>query len=220
MSVAKALYDFNLDAGFENCMTFHAGDIVHIIEKRDDGWWQGSSETSIGWFPGNYMEELPPPPTPEVDDAPPPPPPEEPAFARAQQEPAKPVDLTQGLASVAAAKKAKANKRKSRAFIKARAMIDFVPNAYDDDAIGFKKGEEIVIFEQNPTGQWKGKNADGRVGYFPNRYVSLVDSDDEDDDDDDDDDDLPVDGLSFPSTYLLHHHLLFSFFFFFFFFLQ
>lgn len=42
----------------EDELSLNAGEIVYVLEKCDDGWYVGSSETSgvFGTFPGNYVE--------------------------------------------------------------------------------------------------------------------------------------------------------------------
>ena len=189
---SKALYDFNLDGGFENCMSFSAGELITLIEKREDGWWQGVTPNSQGWFPGNYVsmveEEAPPPPPAQEDEPPPPPPPAEGGATVAAAAASTPTSYL-----TPAQRKERAKKRASKAFGLARALIDYVPNAYDDDAIGFKKNDEITVMEKNPTGQWKGKNQEGKIGYFPGRYIELHD---DDEDDDEDDGGIPADGMA------------------------
>lgn len=52
------------------------GDTVIILQKGDDGWWEGTIGEKTGWFPSNYVEEenggensvLLPPPPPTDDD--------------------------------------------------------------------------------------------------------------------------------------------------------
>ena len=36
------------------------GDSLVVLEKEQDGWWRGRCGNRIGWFPFNYVEELPP----------------------------------------------------------------------------------------------------------------------------------------------------------------
>ena len=36
--------------------------MVNVISKQEDGWWEGKSyrlKGKTGFFPGNYVEELP-----------------------------------------------------------------------------------------------------------------------------------------------------------------
>ena len=40
-------------------MKFKKGDIITITQKEDGGWWEGTLDGKTGWFPSNYVEELP-----------------------------------------------------------------------------------------------------------------------------------------------------------------
>ena len=219
---AKVLYDFNLDGAHANCMVLHLGEIIGVIEKREDGWWQGFTNESHGWFPGNYVEEVPlselspPTPTSGLDT------PTSDTRSRSETQtssetgsetPTK-VSFSIDESEVKPRKSSqegKSRRPKSRAFVVSKANSDYTPNAYDDDAIGFQKGDEIVIFEQNPTGQWKGKNVQGKIGYFPSRYVEI-----EDENNFDDLDDGLEDGFNFYLSFFFFFFFFFPFFFFFF----
>ena len=53
---AKALYDYA--ASGDEDLALKQGDIVHILEKFDDGWWSGHSQGRTGLFPGSYVQML------------------------------------------------------------------------------------------------------------------------------------------------------------------
>ena len=40
-------------------LKFKKGDIITITQKEDGGWWEGTLDGKTGWFPSNYVEELP-----------------------------------------------------------------------------------------------------------------------------------------------------------------
>uniref|UniRef100_A0A0N5AWI9 Intersectin-1 n=1 Tax=Syphacia muris TaxID=451379 RepID=A0A0N5AWI9_9BILA len=55
----KAVAAFEATA--DNQLSLHVGDVVHIRNKSDAGWWQGemvgtNGVKKVGWFPGNYVE--------------------------------------------------------------------------------------------------------------------------------------------------------------------
>jgi myosin-1 len=51
----KALFDFEgADAGE---LPLKAGDVITILKKREDGWWEGRTKGKSGIFPGNYVSE-------------------------------------------------------------------------------------------------------------------------------------------------------------------
>ena len=37
-------------------LTLQKGDIVEVLEKREDGWWKGRLGQKMGWFPSNYIQ--------------------------------------------------------------------------------------------------------------------------------------------------------------------
>lgn len=54
----RALYKYLPQNSDE--LELQEGDIVHVLEKCDDGWYVGSSQRSgcFGTFPGNYVERV------------------------------------------------------------------------------------------------------------------------------------------------------------------
>jgi len=50
-----AIYDYNADK--EDELTFQEGQIIYVLKKNDDGWWEGVMEGITGLFPGNYVEQ-------------------------------------------------------------------------------------------------------------------------------------------------------------------
>lgn len=39
---------------------FDKGDIITVTKVVEGGWWEGVCRGKVGWFPGNYVEDLPP----------------------------------------------------------------------------------------------------------------------------------------------------------------
>ena len=52
----QALYDFEPQE--EGELRMRKGDIVTVLEKVDQNWWQGTCEGRSGWFPVPYIKEL------------------------------------------------------------------------------------------------------------------------------------------------------------------
>eukprot|EP00088_Acartia_fossae_P009026 TRINITY_DN14354_c0_g1_i4.p1 TRINITY_DN14354_c0_g1~~TRINITY_DN14354_c0_g1_i4.p1 ORF type:complete len:687 (-),score=167.82 TRINITY_DN14354_c0_g1_i4:336-2396(-) len=50
-----AIYDYNADK--EDELTFTEGQIIYVVKKNDDGWWEGVMDGITGLFPGNYVEQ-------------------------------------------------------------------------------------------------------------------------------------------------------------------
>ena len=40
-------------------LKFKKGDIITITQKEDGGWWEGTLDGKTGWFPSNYVEDMP-----------------------------------------------------------------------------------------------------------------------------------------------------------------
>ena len=54
----KAIYDYTKDRDDE--LTFLTGEIIYIVKKNDDGWYEGVMNGVNGLFPGNYVETVSP----------------------------------------------------------------------------------------------------------------------------------------------------------------
>ena len=54
----KAIYDYTKDRDDE--LTFVTGEIIYIVKKNDDGWYEGVMNGVNGLFPGNYVETVSP----------------------------------------------------------------------------------------------------------------------------------------------------------------
>ena len=53
---AKALYDYAPQNGDE--LELHVDDVIEVLNKQEDGWWEGQVGGRRGVFPANYVEEL------------------------------------------------------------------------------------------------------------------------------------------------------------------
>lgn len=61
-AIGVALVKYNYQAQQRDELSLTKGAKVLILEKSNDGWWKGQSNTQVGWFPSNYTQEE------EVDD--------------------------------------------------------------------------------------------------------------------------------------------------------
>ena len=42
-------------ASKEDELGFNEGDVIHVLEKADGGWWNGECNGKVGWFPEAYV---------------------------------------------------------------------------------------------------------------------------------------------------------------------
>ena len=52
-----AKYDFVGTTDIE--LEFKKGSVIQVIEKADNGWWQGVHRGQVGWFPESYIDPTP-----------------------------------------------------------------------------------------------------------------------------------------------------------------
>ncbi|KAK4147805.1 P-loop containing nucleoside triphosphate hydrolase protein [Dichotomopilus funicola] len=84
--MAKVLYDF---AGQrDNELPIHAGEVIEIVQKENNGWWLAKTPGGQAWVPAAYVEEQVA--APVVAPRPPPPPPAATNGAAARAKPAAP----------------------------------------------------------------------------------------------------------------------------------
>lgn len=55
-NLARALYDY--DPQRDDELEFKEGDIITILYKNEDDWYEGILDGRRGLFPSNYVEEL------------------------------------------------------------------------------------------------------------------------------------------------------------------
>ncbi|KAH6912619.1 cell division control protein 25 [Coprinopsis sp. MPI-PUGE-AT-0042] len=51
-----ALHDYNPEYGNgTDTLSFHTGQIIHVLNRDPSGWWDGEIDGKRGWFPSNYV---------------------------------------------------------------------------------------------------------------------------------------------------------------------
>lgn len=50
-----AMHDFAPQQQDANCLSFRAGQVIHVLNRDNSGWWDGELEGQRGWFPSNYV---------------------------------------------------------------------------------------------------------------------------------------------------------------------
>jgi len=56
-TLVRAVYKFKGSNNDE--LKFKKGDVITITQQEDGGWWEGTLDGKTGWFPSNYVEEMP-----------------------------------------------------------------------------------------------------------------------------------------------------------------
>ncbi|XP_056396293.1 rho guanine nucleotide exchange factor 6 isoform X2 [Hyla sarda] len=51
---------FNFKQQNEDELSFSKGDTIHVTKVIDGGWWEGTLNGKMGWFPSNYVKECKP----------------------------------------------------------------------------------------------------------------------------------------------------------------
>ncbi len=49
------MHDFAPQQPNSTCLTFRAGQVIHVLNRDSSGWWDGELEGRRGWFPSNYV---------------------------------------------------------------------------------------------------------------------------------------------------------------------
>lgn len=50
-----AMHDFAPQQQNATCLSFRAGQVIHVLNRDSSGWWDGELEGRRGWFPSNYV---------------------------------------------------------------------------------------------------------------------------------------------------------------------
>jgi son of sevenless len=50
-----AMHDYSPQTQNATCLSFRAGQVIHVLNRDSSGWWDGELEGRRGWFPSNYV---------------------------------------------------------------------------------------------------------------------------------------------------------------------
>jgi son of sevenless len=50
-----AMHDFTPQHQNATCLSFRAGQVIHVLNRDATGWWDGELDGRRGWFPSNYV---------------------------------------------------------------------------------------------------------------------------------------------------------------------
>uniref|UniRef100_UPI003AABF188 adapter molecule crk-like isoform X3 n=1 Tax=Centroberyx gerrardi TaxID=166262 RepID=UPI003AABF188 len=160
----RALFDFL--GNDEEDLPFRKGDILRVLEKPEEQWWNAANqEGRAGMIPVPYVEKYRPASPTSAGLGPP-------AVGAGQgghiggvagSDPgqyAQPVVNTQ-LPNL------------QNGPVYARAIQKRVPNAYDKTALALEVGDMVKVTKINVNGQWEGE-CKGKRGHFPFTHVRLL----------------------------------------------
>ncbi|KAM4565665.1 adapter molecule crk [Odontesthes bonariensis] len=169
----RAIFDF--PGNDEEDLPFRKGDILRVLEKPEEQWWNAqNSESRTGMIPVPYVEKY------------------RPASPSSVAGPGVPGGPSGGMAvhgnsdgsatqscppllgdpSQYAQPTPLPNLQNGPVY--ARAIQKRVPNAYDKTALALEVGDMVKVTKINVNGQWEGE-CKGKRGHFPFTHVKLLD---------------------------------------------
>ncbi|XP_059932033.1 adapter molecule crk [Gadus macrocephalus] len=165
----RALFDFS--GNDEEDLPFRRGDILRVLEKPEEQWWNAeNSECRAGMIPVPYVEKYrPSSPSalvgPGTTGCPPP-------LGNSDGSMAQTGAPLLGDPSQYAQPTPLPNLQNGP--VLARAIQKRVPNAYDKTALALEVGDKVTVTKINVNGQWEGE-CKGKRGHFPFTHVKLLD---------------------------------------------
>uniref|UniRef100_A0A3P9L750 Adapter molecule crk n=1 Tax=Oryzias latipes TaxID=8090 RepID=A0A3P9L750_ORYLA len=169
----RALFDF--PGNDEEDLPFRKGDILRVLEKPEEQWWNAqNSEGRTGMIPVPYVEKYRPSSpssaagpgmaggVPGVL----------PMHGNSDGSGAQPGVPLLGDPSQYAQPTPLPNLQNGPVY--ARAIQKRVPNAYDKTALALEVGDMVKVTKINVNGQWEGE-CKGKRGHFPFTHVKLLD---------------------------------------------
>ncbi|XP_061923906.1 adapter molecule crk [Entelurus aequoreus] len=165
----RALFDF--PGNDEEDLPFRKGDVLRVLEKPEEQWWNAqNSEGRGGMIPVPYVEKYrPASPNAVVASCGPAGPPGGVGMLGNSDGSAAPL---LGDPSQYAQPTPLPNLQNGPVY--ARAIQKRVPNAYDKTALALEVGDMVKVTKINVNGQWEGE-CKGKCGHFPFTHVKLLD---------------------------------------------
>ncbi|CAL8268133.1 unnamed protein product [Merluccius merluccius] len=171
----RALFDF--PGNDDEDLPFHRGDVLRVLEKPEDQWWNAANqEGRSGMIPVPYVEKYRPA-SPGSGGAPQ-------GAAGAGQSGGGPGAAGGGADAVGPPLEAPGQYAQpvvntqlpnlQNGPVTARAIQKRVPNAYDKTALALEVGDTVKVTKINVNGQWEGE-CKGKRGHFPFTHVRLLD---------------------------------------------
>ncbi|RXM99840.1 Cytoplasmic protein NCK2 [Acipenser ruthenus] len=152
-SSAARIYDLNIPAYVkfayvaerEDELSLVKGTRVAVMEKCSDGWWRGSYNGQVGWFPSNYVVE-----EGEESTA------DSPSFLTSRQG-----------ASVS-------NGQSTKVLHLVQTLYPFSSVTEEELNFEKGESMEVIEKPENDPEWWKCKNSRGQIGLVPKNYVVIV----------------------------------------------
>ncbi|XP_067866912.1 adapter molecule crk [Heterodontus francisci] len=167
----RALFDFQ--GNDEEDLPFRKGDVLRILDKPEDQWWNAQNgEGRCGMIPVPYVEKcrpsslLGPANSPDSGQAA--------AAAAHQQQPGAGGVGQPEFGPYAQPSVSTSLPNLQNGPVYARAFQKRVPNAYDKTALALEVGDLVKVTKINVSGQWEGE-CNGKHGHFPFTHVRLLD---------------------------------------------
>uniref|UniRef100_A0A7M4G0L9 NCK adaptor protein 2 n=1 Tax=Crocodylus porosus TaxID=8502 RepID=A0A7M4G0L9_CROPO len=152
-SSADRIYDLNIPAYVkfayvaerEDELSLVKGSRVIVMEKCSDGWWRGSYNGQIGWFPSNYVVE-------EVEEATA----DSPSF----------LSLRKGASM--------SNGQGTKVLHVVQTLYPFSSVTEEELNFEKGETMEVIEKPENDPEWWKCKNSRGQIGLVPKNYVVIL----------------------------------------------
>ncbi|XP_078404422.1 adapter molecule crk [Cetorhinus maximus] len=163
----RALFDF--PGNDEEDLPFRKGDVLRILDKPEDQWWNAQNgEGRCGMIPVPYVEKCRPGSLLGPANSP------ESGQAAAQQQPGAGGTGQPEFGPYAQPSVSTSLPNLQNGPVYARAFQKRVPNAYDKTALALEVGDLVKVTKINVNGQWEGE-CNGKHGHFPFTHVRLLD---------------------------------------------
>ncbi|XP_071395975.1 adapter molecule crk isoform X1 [Centroberyx affinis] len=169
----RALFDF--PGNDEEDLPFRKGDILRVLEKPEEQWWNAqNSEGRAGMIPVPYVEKYRPasPSSAAGPGVPGGPPGGMGMLGNSDGSATQSGAPLLGDPSQYAQPTPLPNLQNGPVY--ARAIQKRVPNAYDKTALALEVGDMVKVTKINVNGQWEGE-CKGKRGHFPFTHVKLLD---------------------------------------------
>ncbi|MEE6470287.1 hypothetical protein FKM82_008916 [Ascaphus truei] len=150
---ADRIYDLNIPAYVkfaylaerDDELSLVKGSRVIVMEKCSDGWWRGTYNEHVGWFPSNYVVE-------EVDEATA----DSPSF----------LSLRKGAFM--------SNGQNTKVLHVVQTLYPFSSVTEEELNFEKGETMEVIEKPENDPEWWKCKNSSGQIGLVPKNYVDIL----------------------------------------------